>query len=244
MPDRVRRRITTRYVAMNAFDDAMFSFALREEFPTIRFYRDGTLREPRIRWYETIAEIGLVARAVVPEDSGWEPLILPERYYYRAFNWPDWDLRCVRNDWYCGGIDHRLAFDPPTTQYGMISINHGGDPAMKPFLAGVRRALRRVTSDRYRLGRELDRFISVKQVRPMPTWVGYSLLQWCQQAPRRMFHGGYRPCDDWTLPDDPWYAATAEKVRALYANDLTEPPVDSPYPNPTSPLAIRRDAAG
>ena len=262
-----RTVFVVRHTAMNAFDDAMFSFALREEIPTIRFCIGDRRYVPQERWYETIAEIGIMATAYAAPTPDWEPLMMPDGgdfILYRGLDWPDLYFHYHRTGWnwsfrYADGtpLDR-----PPTTSNDVntyISTKYRrGDEEQKLFLGKVWRALRRVATNRYR-SIDKEGVVTTKEAPRHPCWIGHSLLQWCRNDPRRTVEGRFRPCDDWELPADPWYRETAEKVRALYANDLTETSVqplwdatrEHPPRNPSAPVilrmqgisAIRRDAS-
>jgi len=220
-------------MAMNAFDDAMLSLALREEIPTIRFYDDSSSRwEPREQWYETMAEIDGIPGVVVAPDRTWEPLLMPggsDRTYYIQADQPNLYIRYIRTNWCWRArfADGALLDQPPVTTNDnnthLSTQYRRNDETQKLFLSKVWRAVRRVATNRYKdVGTE--GFVATKDALRRQCWIGQSLLQWCRGDSRRAVAGIHRPCDDWEPPADPWYRSAAEKVRMLYANDLTEPP--------------------
>ena len=77
---------------MDDFDDAMFSFALRETYPDVVFIRGGILFEsPDYGAAETIPECSQSGVDIWFPRKGWEPIFFPHPEYpdrYEVINPP------------------------------------------------------------------------------------------------------------------------------------------------------------
>lgn len=72
-------RFWTRYCVMDDFDDAMFSFALRDAFPNVLFVHRRTIRKTAaLNQADTIPECDqTVVEIWLPHDK-WKPLFFTQ----------------------------------------------------------------------------------------------------------------------------------------------------------------------
>ncbi|HSG71883.1 MAG TPA: hypothetical protein VLA12_15815, partial [Planctomycetaceae bacterium] len=72
---------------MDDFDDAMLSYALRDEFPTVKFFnKTRLLHEPRLIPSDTIPECDETLVHIWFPRENWEPLFFPHPDYPSRFN--------------------------------------------------------------------------------------------------------------------------------------------------------------
>jgi hypothetical protein len=238
---------TSRSLYFTAKDEAIFSEALREIFPTIGFLDGLSINAPLRPACASLADC--VARTghviIAPDDPDWVPEIdaNPELLHEgRIRNLPVRSLGFSRSRW-IWRYGHqsgpwRWAWDPPTLQDGDIDrvVARRGlesDPRVQ-FSRDVSRVLRKLSTNRLKCGHELtnklmgDEVVLMKSRRGGATWAGFHALDWCRQRPRRMLGGLFRPCDDWEPPKSKWYRRLVSKVEERYGADFGIPPDDEP----------------
>ena len=240
-----------RYIArplyFTAKDEAIFSEALREIFPTIGFLDGVAINEPVRPACASLADC--VARSghmiSAPDDSDWVPEIdanpkLIQKKRIRNMPVRSLDFSPSRWIWRHGHLSGpwRWAWDPPTLEDGDIYLlvaRRGSEshPGVQ-FSRGVSRVLRKLSTNRLKCGHELtnklmgDEVVLMKSRRGGLNWAGFHALDWCRQRPRRMLGGLFRPCDDWEPPKSKWYRRLVSKVEERYGADFGIPPEDEP----------------
>ncbi|MPY71773.1 MAG: hypothetical protein GEU92_17015 [Alphaproteobacteria bacterium] len=221
-------------------DDAIFSEALRQEYPTVRFVGHSRWRgETPI--YGSVPE-GRHSRitAIIVPPEGWAPDVRTTgEDGYRYF--PDWP-RLMLNfdpsvwDWSPEFYPRRWAWDPPTLSAGFITGTiRRDDPEEEPLRALIRKTWRiigRIATNRLKgghpRGNELmggDKAL-MEDAKGGPLWAGHHALEWCSAAPRRMLDGRLRPRDDWAPPHNDRYRGLREDVLAKYGPALGETPTE------------------
>jgi hypothetical protein len=126
-----------------------------------------------------------------------------------------------------------MAYDPPTLNAGEIYASYEPEsPDCKECLrivAQVWKLIERLATNRYKsghpLGNELSGgdFLLMKNAPAGIAWLGHGALEWCQENPRRMLNGGWRPCDDWRMPQDDWYQSMHRETVERYGVKLGTP---------------------
>jgi hypothetical protein len=238
---KARHRFRTRQFVFSPVDDAVFSEALPEIYPTVLFIGHEPWRG-EVPVYRSIPEgrHSRISEVIVPPEN-WSPQITQSKEvgYYHFTNLPmkpglrfhpsnwDWGPKFYQRQWTC---------DFPTLSEGFVTATLARDaPKDDPSRAIVENAWRiiaKIATNRTKrghpLGNELmggDRVL-MEEAKGGFTWVGHHALEWCAAAPRRMLNGHTRPCDDWAPPADPWYRALREKVLEKYGPALGETPTE------------------
>jgi hypothetical protein len=241
--DDLRTSIRGRWVLLTRKDEAILSEALRTVFPSMVVvdHEYWFAPEPAIR--RSIAECQRSAAVEFPYSATWRPLAVPHDYYvgwHRLANPCVRRLRYAPSRWvwragYTREDDARFAFDFPTLQAGTIAAYWDEeDPREegRAFQRIVWRLLVRIATSRLKtgtpLGNELmrgsDRLLTAEAER-REIWAGHHALEWCATGgPRRMLEGSFRPCDDWSPPQNSWYQALRRKVDERYGPDFGNPP--------------------
>jgi len=236
------QRTKQRFILFTAKDEAIFSEALRDRYPTVRFVEwSGGARPPRhIEAMESLVDLsGGYAYIVVPNSMDWQPIsdIDPADGHWRGFgNLPRiGNLRYARSawDWAFFGSP-RISYDAPTLNPGDIQgAYQPGDPQHKTFLVLVHqiwKIIERLATNRYKHGHPLGNELSggdsllMKDAKPGYAWVGHHALEWSRAQPRRMLAGSWRACDDWHVPQNEWYLSLRRRVEEKYGPDIGSPP--------------------
>jgi hypothetical protein len=222
-PD-LRRRC--RYVIFLEPDEAIFTIALKDQFPDLTFMAEHAKLFGGKRPCSSLAlsDSGLVWARVV---RGWAP---------------DFYLHIVRSRWLWedgpGRGAGRWAWDPPTPSTGSVFSSYmPGDEAARRFVQRVWRIIELIATNRVKKGHprgnELmggDRVLMI-DVKGGDIWCGHQALAWSQAGGNRtMLDGGFRPCDDWEMPHHPRYRdlmCRAMETEAWHAKTLDHyPPRD------------------
>jgi hypothetical protein len=230
-----------RFILFTHKDEAMFSEALCDRYPSTVFVVDRTVSEPEeLEPKRALPDLdGDRALIVVPPSSEWRPEIhfsnrtatqwiisnLPKHsvFGYSRSKW----------DWAFFGSP-RISYDPPTLNPGDIrGAYQPADAGHKEFLSLVRhvwKIIEGLATSRYKhghpLGNELSGgdFLLMKDAKPGYAWLGHHALEWCQSQPRRMLGGSWRACDDWEVPQNDWYQSLRRRVEEKYGPDIGNPP--------------------
>lgn len=236
-----------RAVFMTRKDEALFSEALREKFPTIGFL-DGLFADAPVGPVrDSLGDCTHWAGAVIvaPDAPGWSPDLNPDpgaTREHRVRNLPARRLAFFRSRWlwrmHRGYENRDWAWDPPTLECGRVATDFpDGDPnaqRIKDFFVEVWRVTRKLSTNRLKIGHELTNKLMgggpvlMKSQPGSDYWAGFHALEWCSQRPRRMLGGRYRPCDDWAPPDSTWYRKLVRAVEERYGTDFGNPPEEEP----------------
>jgi len=221
----------------DAFDDAMFSLALRDRYPHVRF-ASGVNAYPTEALLEgpTIAECdSSVARIHFPPPD-WSAEFEAVGADGRGFvlrNPPMPLFLFARSKWFWGyaaARDAKWAFSLPTLEHGHITCAYEADSAaQKALVRAVWRLLERATTNRLA-------GVQPKSEGPHPMadlkgdmrWAGHHALEWCAAEPDRMLDGCRRPADDWRFPSDPWLLDLRRRVAERWGPDYGAPPQEAP----------------
>lgn len=238
-----RRRFWGRYCVMDDFDDAMFSFALRETYPDVVFIRGGILFEsPDYGAAETIPECSQSGVDIWFPRKGWEPIFFPHPEYpdrYEVINPPQLYLHYNRTHWFFESAvgERKWVFSLPMPEQGRISSGRWiWDDEKKEFRSAIIRIIGRLTTNRLKDWFERNQAVSVKNARRRNTWAGYHVLDWCRGGPRRMIDGRFRPCDDWQPKYSSWYRRIREKVVERFGDEYGGPRRFKPRPMTPFPV--------
>jgi hypothetical protein len=229
-------------------DEAIFSEALREVYPHVVFLSDHWDRE---RSYDSIHRVPrLEVRILFPDDGRWRPIPAfdpqtGERNGYVGLN-ENRTLLFFHGGWEgLGNYDwpgkYQLAYDPPTPQLGNIQGSYSVlDPDNATFFAIVRKVWRvigRIATNRIKFGHPLGNILEGRERQLMADakghseWFGHCALEWCRDGIRNgkryMLCGNRRPCDDWEVPNDPWYRSLRRRVEEKYGRELDDPPAST-----------------
>jgi|GEM_PF-1072423 len=231
---------------LDAFDDAMFSFALKDIFPRVVFHgelidRDSTVGVSR----ETIPECpGYSVRIFFPKE-GWEPELEPSRSHNApqiVTNLPEPLLTHRRATWFWGhpgGSMKNWAFSLPTMNFSQLNILYDKEiEDHKKIIKLVWKALRSISTNKIKAGIQKNDFVRTSEVKGSGgPWAGFHALDWCRREPNRMLGGTYRTCDDWEWPDDPYIQELQQRVIKRFGPNLgKEPPEPSPKDDITGVL--------
>lgn len=223
-------RFWPRYCVMDDFDDAMFSFALRDAFPNVLFAHRRTMRKTAaLNQADTIPECDqTVVEIWFPHDK-WKPLFLPNPNYpdsYDCINPPHLFLHYVRTRWDFGGshADRKWAFDFPTPETGSISSGRWEwDDEQRELRSKVTKILGRLSNNRLKSLMDRDHVLSKKDAKRGNLWVGYHVLDWCAKGSRRAINGHSIPCDDWEHMKTAWYQDLKQRVTNRFGKDYGGP---------------------
>lgn len=220
----------------------MFSEALRERFPTIKYliYSGSRIPPCSLSAFDSLTDVpGETTYIVVPDSSDWRPVpgFDPQDGGWIEFkNIPrHGHLHYQRSvwDWSFYGSP-RISYDPPTINYGEIFGSYEPwNPEHKTFLSIVRRVWRiigELTTNRCKCGHPLGNKLMDWEVQLMEDakggdiWLGHHALEWCRAHPRRMLCGSYRACDDWQPPQSEWYRGLRRRIDERYGADFGDTP--------------------
>lgn len=113
------RMPAAKYTFLTRVDEAALSTALREKFPTIRFYTGVRYPEPHWRYFDDIGSADIrIVRMVVP-PPGWEPVFEPGRGLINA---PDEMMFLDRSQKTFENRDEWSRFQNGTFQVGVTAI--------------------------------------------------------------------------------------------------------------------------
>ena len=212
---------------MDAFDEALFSLALRDAFEQVTMIQNYNYFHPpkEIRILEIIPDCedywGAILHIPIfrkpPEnaDDGW-----PNSQHFH-FN---------RSHWiYTGPGASRWAFKPPTLMQGSVGTSwHYGDNAAQAIVGKVWRILAKVTTNRVKVEFPRKGIVLSDGSKGGWTWFGHHALKWCRSDPEYMLNAQRRPADDWEVPNSEWYQDLRRRVTERYGADFgkPEPPED------------------
>jgi hypothetical protein len=252
-PRRSRCRNIGRQVIFLQKDVAIFSEALRQEFPRVRFF-DHVLEKGGIHtWREVpslVASREPSLSIVFPEYIG--PIEIAEEFAqdrtwleeqgspaHRSMTYwhGDWEWEETPKSFY----RDRLSYDPPTPCPGAVNAHYyPNDPWHKMHLSIIKRVwkvMSRMSIGKLKGGTPLTNMLNfgsdvvlMKGQRHGNPWVGHWALQWCRDGEaageRRRLWCNFRPCDDWEMPTDPKYQALCRLVEEKYGKDFGGPPTE------------------
>lgn len=222
-------------LAMTARDAAIFSEALRAEFPHVGFMSDrgDLVFKPNIVEFEGSCSI------VLPPDAEWwnevesHPWIVNHGSLYHCAR-PYISIRFFkpRWTWFAGYGNHNWAWDPPTLDEGFISICFlkDGPPHVEQDVRRVWKVVGGVAARCLMSVAHLpeeplppgSRPRVLPHTYPQPM-VGFDAAAWCRGGPRRMINGYGRPSKYWEPPRSAWYDATAARMEEKYGDLLANP---------------------
>lgn len=224
------RRFWTRYCVMDDFDDAMFSFALRDAFPNVRFVcQPYMMTRPDLGSAATIPECDQTIVDIWFPHDGWEPIFFPHPHYpdrFNVINAPRLYLYYYRTGWDFGGAyaDRKWSFSLPSPDIGNITSGPWRwDEEQRQFRSTIVKILGRLSNNRLKRLADRDQSLSMKDAKRRNLWVGYNVLDWCAEEPRRGIGGHWRPCDDWRHKDTQWYAALKKRVVDRFGENYGGP---------------------
>lgn len=225
------RRFWTRYCSMDDFDDAMLSFALRDAFPNVVFLaRDGyMMRTSDLKPADTIPECDQTFVNIWFPDDGWEPVYVPHPDYpdrVNVDNPPRLFLDYIRTGWNFGGYfaDRKWAFSLPAPGRGRITSGRWAwDDEQRAFRSTIVKILGRLSNNRLKWLLDRDQYVSTKDAKRKNLWVGYHVMNWCAEEPRRAVDGHWQPPDDWKHKETAWYAELKARVIDRFGEDYGGP---------------------
>ncbi len=219
---------------MTAKDEAMFSEALRAEFPHIGF----TTGSGELEFKPSIVEFKGTCSIILPPDAEWwaevgsHPWIVNHaslRHCSRPFI-----MVSFHRSWWCwsaGYGNHDWTWDPPTLQAGFIATSFlkDGPPEVERDIRRIWKVSERVTA-RCLVAAQIPEEPLPPGPRPralpgtLPRlWAGHWAAVWCRAAPRRMIDGCARPSQYWKQPRSDWHDATAARIEEKYGPLLADP---------------------
>lgn len=223
-------RFWIRNCVMDDFDDAMLSFALRDEFPNVVFLKNSTmLRSKGIEAAETIPECDQALVDIWFPREGWEPLFFPHPDYpdkYDVINPPRLFLHYNRTRWFYGAPqgDRNWAFSLPMPEQGRITSGRWEwDKEQRQFRHKITKILGRLTTNRMKDWFQRDEYLSTKTSKRRNTWAGYSVLKWCAEEPNRAIHSMFRPPDDWEPKETAWHRGMKNRVVERFGGNYGGP---------------------
>jgi hypothetical protein len=233
-----RWRMPARETLLTRMDEAIFSLALHDEIPDIRFVDDVEPQGAETGCRETIADCDGYRVHVEVVPSGDEARVGDT---YAPLGWFAVDRS--HWSWHIGAKpiigDKCWAFDPPILSSGRVwtswDVNDPADAAKPAFQRKVWRILGRITTNRLKSGTPLSNTLEwgsdfmtmahAKRQGGLMVWAGHHALEWCAAGgPRRMLDGAFRPCDDWSPPADPWYQGLRRRAEERYGPQFGLPP--------------------
>lgn len=221
-----------RMTVMDAFDEAMLSFALRELNPRIRFVSGvGTFLSAEMIEGRSIPESDASVAWVYFPPPNWIPrfeAMDADATIHQLANPPIPGLHVIRSKWSWGekrAPHAKWAFSLPTLLSGRITCYFNPDSADdRAFQRRIWRLLDRLLTSRLRAEHVRSGTVYYDGLKGGATWAGHHALEWCSQAPDRMLDGCRRPADDWCFPDDPWLLDLRRRVIECFGLDYGAPP--------------------
>lgn len=218
-----------RLKLMDAFDDAMLSFALKDAYPGVVFLDYIGAANTRLEERASIAECGDVVFIRFKEERSESDIEQPGRgWTRRAIGSPGpFMLQYRRNRWFWGSPHGgNWAFDLPTLEHALMAIDHDRtSKADRAFVNKLWRLLNRLMTNRLKNPLWHGPF-TLADAKGGDFWAGHHALQWCREGERRMLMGCRIPCDDWALPDDDWYQDLYRRVVERYGPAFGDPTRD------------------
>jgi hypothetical protein len=177
------QRHKRRFVLFSAKDEAIFSEALRQAFPTVKYLVYSASHTPSSSLYpfDSLTDVpGDCVQIVVPSNTAWQLSKLPTHrslYYYRSV----WD-------WSFYGSE-RISYDPPTINHGEIFGSYRPWPwswargEFPSLVHSVWRIIGGLATNRYKVGHPLgnrleDRELQLtKDVKSGCIWIGHQALR-------------------------------------------------------------------
>ena len=215
---------------MDDFDDAMFSFALKDHFPNVLFLSKIRLLEtPAIQSCETIPECDQTVVNIWFPRNGWEPLFFPHPDYpdrFNVINPPDLFLSYHRTSWFHGDSrgEGRWAFSLPMPEHGNLSSGRWEwNSDQKKFRSTVIKLLGRLSNNRLKDWFQRDDFVPRSEAKRRNIWVGQNVMTWCSEEPRRAIDSLYRPPDDWQHKESPWQRDLKNRVIYRFGEGYGRP---------------------
>lgn len=205
---------------MDAFDDMLFTYALRDAFEGLYIREnDHAAGHPEIptlahSWGDCMIYIPLAAGAGEVAPSVHSPLEC--RFSYTRSFW-----------YYEGWVASRWPFDPPFLENGdLYPQDNRSDPATLAVIKAVWNVFLAVTTNRVRL------MYPQPDGRPWREqsrrWCGHHALLWCRNHPGHVIGGRLQPLDEWQVPEDPWFQGLWQRVVRDYGEDFADPDSGSP----------------
>lgn len=227
-------RCRTYDLALTAKDVAIFSEALRVEFPHVGFVSIYGA----FAFKPNLVEFERQCRIVLPPDGEWWSEVESHPWivnllslYHCARRYISVDFHRSWWQWSAGHGNHDWAWDPPTLDAGFLAASY-----LKDDPDHVRRTVDRVwkVAERVTARCLVSAVCSEEPLPPGPrprvlpeTYpqprAGFDAAAWCQGAPRRMINGYARPSRHWVQPRSDWYEETAARMEKVYGELFTNP---------------------
>lgn len=230
IPYHVRQTTRARSLAMDRFDEAVFSFALLERFEGVRFeWSPPGNRNPPVAT-ELLCE---------PADGFYSLIHVP--FVSDLDGEPDeLTVRLERSRWiFSGPGSDRWMCNLPTLGAGRLGTSwRSEDREAKRMADRVWRLFQKVATNRYHLWHEDIRDEKSNPFLPSDLWAGHHALKWCQSKERNMFDGNSWASKEWQAPDTEWHRTMQAKVIERFGADFGQPPTEPPSGLP-EPANIR-----
>lgn len=185
---------------MTGADFEAFGRVLCESFPSIVFYELIGPRDcPQYRKITMLANATNILGFIPPPDwcaedfPAGDPRV--RKIKLRFTFWRSNPTYSASNE-----SGHRIEFLRDGAMYANY-FRTDGDTAR--FLRRVWRASEKITT---KLVKEVDLAGRTLYVERQYDRFGFGALRWCQEDPMRRLNLRYRPTDDWSMPDSPYYA--------------------------------------
>ena len=227
------RRFKITYCVMDVFDDAMFGMALQDAFPSmVMFPFSAIFPEPTLPLVDTFLESSSSSIQMLMPPLGWSPVFKPYVNlpgWYKLTNYPEFFFFYNGTEWdyFREDRDKTWVCDPPTSENGRIEFGPWTwTDEEKAFRSKVMRIFNKLTIDRYKEHDYTGAPLLMKDAPRRACRIGIHAMTWAQAAPRRMFEGRYRPCDDWEPKKSDWYLDLEDRVKAKYGPGFGDEPVE------------------
>ena len=210
---------------MDAFDDVVFTYALKDAFSNVDIVEDYWERNPPPKRpeCETLAHsTKAIAWIHVPKDES----------VAKENGGPIHSFHYFRPGWHWQGkVESRWPFDPPFLSEGSLMTSwYADDPAALATVRKVWNLLVRVTVNRVRLIYPGASEHGVHTGRYGIRY-GHHALEWCTRNPNCVIGNRKRPADDWSVPKSKWYQDLRRRVIAEYGESFADPNLGGPLAN-------------
>ena len=231
-------------VIMDAFDEAMFSLALRDGFDDVRMVEGYNEFHPpeneHILDFICEAEDSLIINIFIshPPDASDTAELPPPWNRGKPCQW----FRYFRSLWiYTGPGASRWAFKPPTLMEGALTTSwHKGDKAAEAVIRKVWRIVEGLTTNKVKVEFPRKGIVLSQGGKGGSDWFGHHALEWCRSDPEYMLNAQRRPADDWQMPETDWYQDLRRRVIDRFGADFGTPePPEEPEDMPAPPGAFR-----